>query len=223
MPTIQHLIDDIKLRYRHTFTTDQVLVWMNDELRQLYEIFQIESPPYAFTTVKDVFFYPIPADMDKDRIKVVTIQVNDQVPPMFQQLEFKRNDDEIRADLWENWYTIIENNFYINVVGGTQDNRTVYVYYDARPQEVSSSNLSIEPPIPSRFHEVLKIGVLKRIAAARKDIVMRNNYDAEYQEFIRDYEWRMKMSEPEFVQPADMLPRRRAYTIGIKDVYSTRW
>lgn len=211
MSTIQQLIDDVKLRYRHTFTTDQVLVWMNEEQRELFEILEIDAAPYSFTLVANTYFYPMPEDVEIEKIKTVNIQVNDQTPPDFAQLPFIRNDDNQDASVAQYWYTIIENNFYINVPGGPVAGRKVYVYHDKSPTEISSANLSIEPSTPVKFQEILKLGVLERIAAARKDIVMKNNFAAEKEEKIAHELWSMKANEPEFISAIDVLPRVRRW------------
>lgn len=207
MPTIQSLLNDINLRYRNTFTTDQKVVWMNDEQNELFEILEIDSAPYGFNTIANQFLYPIDSGIDVDRIKQLTIQVNSSTPPSFEDLPFKRTTDNV--DVSDYWYTLIERNFYINVPSGAVNNRAVYIYLDSQPVPISATALTIEPSIPLRYQEIFKIGVLKRIAAARKDTLMRNNFDAEYQEKIQDVEWKMKMNTPEFSTPIDTMPRSR--------------
>lgn len=216
MATIQQLLDDIKLRYKHTFTNDQVLVWMNDEQQELFDILEVDSVPYAFTTVAGKYLYPIPSDVDIDRIKVLSVQINDQSPASFQEMDFIENDPGQETSIGEYWYTLMQNNFYLNVPGGTVDNRTVYVYHDSQPTTISSSSLNIEPSTPIRWQEILKLGTLERICAARKDVVMKNNFAAEKEQKIDDNEWRMIMSAPAFTQPVNELPKRTGtlYTGG---------
>jgi hypothetical protein len=205
LATIQSLLDDINLRYRNTFTTAQKVVWMNDEQNDLFEILEIDSVPYGFNTVASQFLYPIDAGIDIDRIKQLTIQVNSSTPPNFDDLPFKRTTDEV--DVSECWYTLVERNFYINIPSGAVNNRAVYIYLDSQPTAISETNLSVEPSIPLRYQDIFKVGVLKRIASARKDTLMRNNLDAEYQEMIQDVQWLMKMNTPEFTTPIDVMPK----------------
>lgn len=207
MATIQSLLTDISLRYRHSYTNAQVIVWMNEEQTDLFEIFEIDSPPYNFTLVANTYFYPIPAGTDIDKIKTVTIQIDDATNPNFDELPFKRNDDRQFVNEDEYWYTIVEDNFFINVPGNIVTGRNVYVYFDSAPTEISASSLNVEPSTPKRYQEILKLGTLERIASARKDVMMKNNYANEKEAKIADVEWRMKMSEPEFVSPADFMPR----------------
>lgn len=205
MSTTQQLLDDINLRYRNTFTTAQKLVWMNEEQRELFEVLELDSAPYAFTLVAVTYFYPIPSDVEIEKIKTITIQVNAQ--GNYWPLPFVRNDDCQQADLAQYWYTIVGDNFYINVPGGATTGRNVYVYFDKSPTEISDTALSVEPSTPKKFQEVLKLGVLERIAAARKDVDMKNNFASDKENKITDFIWSMKMSEPEFMSPIDVLPK----------------
>ncbi len=209
MATVQALLDDVSLRYRHTFINAQVIVWMNEAQTDLFEVLEIDSTPYSFETVEDQFLYPIDTGIDIDRIKVITIQINDATTPTFQELPFKRNDNNQYVSESDYWYTIIEDNFYVNVPGGAVDDRFVYIYLDTAATAISASSLGVSPATPTRYQELLKLGTLVRVAGARKDIDMRNNYAAEYEEKIDDLMWKMKMNEPEFIQPVDVMPRSR--------------
>lgn len=219
MTVTQSLLNDIKLRYRHTFTDSQVLVWMNEEKRELYEILQIDTAPYALQTLEGISFYPLPDIDEIEKIKVVTLQVNDQDPAKFEEVPFKRNDDNVGAFIDSLWYTIIDDGIYINIVGGAKDNRYIYLFGDLASTDIP--NTSSDSGIPRKWEEILKLGTLKRIALARKDIDMSNNYDLERESKIADFEWQMKMSEPEFVKPVSTLPRRNRY--GATQTYYNTW
>jgi hypothetical protein len=206
MPSRQQIIDDVNLRYRNTFTTTQKLTWINDYEQTLFEIFEIDAPPYNFTMVADTNYYPIPEEVDIEKIKVISIEINDGT---YDELPFKRNDDKQYVSESEYWYTIISDTFYINVPGGAVEGRNVYIYHDKKPTEWTSSNLSSEPDTPSKFQEILKLHLLEMIAGARKDVEMKNNYLNDKEKMIDDYVYQMKMSEPEFIPAADVNPKVR--------------
>lgn len=207
MSSIQQLLDDINLRYRNTFQTSQILVWFNEEQRELFDVLEIDSAPYSFQTVIGENYYPFPVDFDVTKIKVVTLQINDLIPtPTYQEIPMLRNDDN-QYSIDQPFYTIISDAMYLNVPGGAVNNRNVYIYCDADPSEVTSANLTSAPDLPTRYHELLKLGVLKRIAAARKDSAMQNNFDMSYQEKLADVLWQRRLKEPEWIQPIDMMPK----------------
>lgn len=206
MATAQAILDDINLRYRNTFTTSQVLVWFNEEQRELFDVLEIDSPPYTFTTVLDENFYPFPADFDVTKIKVVTYQTDDADDPNYIEVPFKRNDDN-QYGSYSVWYTVTSDAMYLYVPDSVPADRNVYIYCDSDPTEVTTSTLTIAPDLPTKYQEILKLGVLKRISGARKDIQMRNNYDMEYQQKIDDVLWGRKQKEPEWSSAVDMMPK----------------
>lgn len=220
MASSQLILNDVDLRYRNTYTTAQKLVWMNEEVNELFEILEIDSPPVNFPLQTNVQFYPIPDNVDIDRIKTISIQVNDgSDTPDFRQLPFRMNDDNSYTYGTDLYYTIVGDSFFIP--NGTVDDRQIYIYMDSQPTEITLDNLNSEPPVPKRYQELLKLGLLKRIAAARKDTLMRNNYDSEYQEKIFELEMKMKQSEPEFRAPIDTLPRRNRTRSGRRAEFVT--
>jgi hypothetical protein len=208
MSTRQQMLDDVNLRYRNTFTTAQVLVWANEEERELFEIIEQDSVPYSFELVEDQYFYPIPDGVEVNKIKTITIQTNNSTTdPSFVQLPFKRNDDNTYADESDYWYTIVEDNFYINIPGGptaTAARRDVYIYLDSEATEWTTSNLGTEPSTPKKYLEIIKLGLLMRIAQARKDTDFYSNYAALREAKLDDIVWNMKLNEPEWVSPTDV-------------------
>ncbi|KKO51154.1 phage adaptor protein [Paenibacillus sp. DMB20] len=205
MSTAANLMADINLRYRNTFTTTQKLVWFNEEQQELFGILQIDSPPYAFKTVASQNLYPFPLEFDVTKIKVVTYQTNDN--NVFTEVPALRNDDNQYASSSSLWYIVISNAMFLNIPGGAVDNRTVYIYCDSDPTEVTEATINLPPDLPTKYHEILKFGVLERIAAARKDVIMKNNFAADKQDKIENVLWEQKLQEPEWTKPIDVMPR----------------
>lgn len=206
MPTTTDILLDIDLRYRNTYSVAQKLVWFNEEQRELFDVLELDSPPYAFATVEGENLYPFPTDFDVSKIKTVSYQVGDSTNPNFINIEFKRNDDNVVATN-SVWYTIVSDSFFLYVPTSVPADRTVYIYCDSDPTEVTEANITSAPDLPTKYQEILKLGVLKRIAGARKDIQMRNNYDMEYQQKLEDILWLRKLAEPEWTSPNDVMPK----------------
>lgn len=207
MPTATTLLTDIDLRYRNTYTAAQKCVWMNDEQNEIFNLFKIDIGAVNFPLVADVQFYDIPTEIDDiEQIRTATIQINDDATyPEFVQLDYKRDGNSVSADVNDYWYSIIGDSLYINVPGGAVTDRQVYFYLDGAAEAITSGTSNVS--VPTKYLEILKLGTLKRIAAARKDIQMRNNYENERMQIIDDMLWTAQMSEPEFTSPADVMPR----------------
>lgn len=198
------MIDDVNLRYRNTFTTEQKLVWINDYELELFEIFEIDAPPYNFMLVEGENYYPIPDEVNIDKIKVMTIERGEG---NYQELPFMRNDNKQHVSESEYWFTIVSDLFYINIPGGAKSGQNIYIYHDINPTKWETSNLDMEPDTPRKYQEILKLHLLEMIAGARKDVVMKNNFLMDKEKKIEDFLWQMKMSEPEFISAADVSPK----------------
>ena len=223
MPTSQDILNDIDLRYRNTFTTAQKLVWFNEEQRELFDVLELDSEPYAFVTVAGMNYYPFPDQFDTSKIKSVTIQIDSNLPdPPFVEVPFRRNDIDIEAG-WDYWYTIVSNMLYLYCADGVPDGKTVYIYCEDDPEEVTQLNLTSPPDLPTKYQEILKLGILKRIAMARKDVVMYDNYNDDYQEKIQEVLWQRKLKEPAWTQPTDELPKVNGYRFYGWSPASVRW
>lgn len=216
MPTSSDILNDVDLNYRNTFTVDEKLVWFNEEQQELFDILELDSPPYAFTTVEGQNFYPFPDQFDVTKIKVVTFQTN--TDKGFIEIPTKRNDDNQYTPYGCPWYSVVSDSFFLHVDNSVPDDRIVYIYCDSDPTQVTTANLSSSPDLPTKYQEILKLGILKRIAMARKDLVMMATYDDAYQSKISDVLLDKKLKEPEWPTAIDVLPRaglRRSRAYGM--------
>lgn len=207
MSTIQAMFTDVLLRYRHTFTNGQMVEWYNELLNGLYEELEIDSVPYGFQLVNGINYYAIPTGVDVNKIKVMTIQINDGDPPAYDELPFYRNDNNQYADTSGVWCTIIGDNFFVNVPNVVQD-RMVYIFQDRTPTAVTTSDLSEESELPYKYQGLLKLRLLQRVAEARKDSTFASNFKVQADEMEEDFVWSKKMNEPEFSSAVDMMPRQ---------------
>ncbi|MBB6694377.1 hypothetical protein H7B90_23555 [Cohnella xylanilytica] len=207
MASSQSILDDVDLRYRNTFTEQQKLIWFNEEQQELFDVLELDSPPYAFVTVAGENFYPFPDQFDFSKIKTVTMQIDSTLSnPPYVEIPFNRNDFDVDSS-WNYWYTIVADAFYLYYAGGVPDAKTIYIYCEADPGQVTTDNINVSPDIPTKYQEILKLGILKRIAMARKDVLMYDNYNADYEQKIQEVLWQRKLKEPEWMQPTDVMPR----------------
>lgn len=207
MTTATTLLTDINLRYRNTYTEAQKCTWMNDEQNEIIDLFKIDIGSINFPLITDTEFYTIPIEIENiDQIRTATIQINDDATyPEFVQLDYKRDGNNVYVDENAYWYTIVGESLYINVPGGAVTDRQVYFYLDGASEAITAGTSTVN--VPRKYLEILKLGTLKRIAGARKDVQMYNNFNTEREKIIDDMLWTVQMSEPEFTSPGDAMPR----------------
>lgn len=203
------LFPDIDLRYRNTFTTQQKITWMNDEQNDIFNTFKIDIGPVNFPLQNGVQFYPLPVTVQYiEQIRTVTIQVGaNQTYPEFAELPYKRDDDGVLADCdW--WYTIVgQDTMFINIPPtDTVDDYQVYMYLDGAAFQITDATSPIS--VPQKYQEILKLGTLMRIAAARKDVLMQNNFSVSRDQIIADMTWTATVNEPIWITPVST-----AYTV----------
>ncbi len=211
MPTLQQLLDDINLRYRNTFAAAQKVIWMNHIQRQIFQSVRHEAAPYYFTLVDGQAFYPLPSDCDVKGIEQVALQVDSDTGTNadYEQLDYRRKEEPAYKE--EKFYAIANGNIFVNPLpNSTTAGRRVYVYYTKKPAEISDTALNVKPDLEEDFHELLVYGTLEKIAEARKDVAMKNNFAASFTELFDSYQDQYDMADPEFVQPVDVLPKARS-------------
>lgn len=200
------LLKDIRVRYRNTFDDAQLLVWLNESMNEIYQTIELDSIPYLIQTIYHEHFYNLPANMDVTKIKTVTGRINDS--DAYIEVPFVRVDDMQFASPKTYWYSIVGQMFYINIPGEILDNMPFLIFCDAFVDDVTTDQLNDTVQLPAKYHEILKLGVLERIAEARKDITMKNNYSFEKNEKLNEYVWLSKLAEPEWTKPIDAMPSR---------------
>lgn len=206
MASANTLLSDVNLRYRNTFTLAQKLVWLNEEKSELFDVLEIESSPYAFKTVAGIDLYPLPAGFDPTKIRAVTYQVNDG--DQYREVPVLANYNNSYSSQRDTWYSIMAGNMLLNIPGGTVEGRNVYIFLSSDSTDVTEATTAAEIDLPVKYQEILKLGVLERIAEARKDIVMKNNYAMEKEQKISELMWSRKMQEPEWTTVQDVMPQR---------------
>lgn len=213
MPTIKQLLDTIDATYRNSYSPAQKVAWMDTAQRQIYQKVPKESVPYEFSTVADFSFYAIPEDCDRSGIKQVTIE-RMAGRGHYITLPYVSVESTQQVSATAQFYSVLQDNFFINPMPTEQSaGRKVIVIYNSRPATLSALNLGAIPELEEDFQELLVLGVLERIARARGEIDDKNNFAADYNMLLRDYENQYKLRQPEYYSVADKMPgpRRGGY------------
>lgn len=204
MPAVQDLLSDVDTRYRNTFTPAQKVTWMNLVQRQIYQAVRHDAAPTKLWTIANQALYTLPSEVVVKNIEQVVLQdQNSNYIP----LQFRKITDESTYQ----YYSTLNNQLFIYPTP-TQSTLEIIIYHSKIPTDLDSNKLYSKPDLDEDWHELLILGTLSRVAGARKDAVMKNNYDSDYQLLLDDYMFMNKVSDPDFTTPVDELPRiRRAW------------
>ncbi|WP_217597290.1 hypothetical protein [Cohnella sp. GbtcB17] len=168
---VSEILDRVKLLIDHDLTPAQVIANMNELTKKLFRKFPLPDAVCKFPTTATPY-YSLPDDCSEDRIRVVTIDGVDytkvapetQTPPA-------------------NFCTVFSGALFIspNCVG-----KVAYLYYRPRPDGLTASNMSTEPAFYPDYHDLYVYDAAKWIAGIQRDVDLRNNFQAEYDELLKD-------------------------------------
>lgn len=216
MPTIQELLTTIDTTYRNSYTTKQKVEWMDTCQRQIFQVVPKEAPPWAFATLSNLPFYPLPEDCDRFGIKNVTIETQPG-SDKYTTLPYMSIESNQQISPTARFYSVLQDNLFLNPMPTPEDEgKTVYIIYNHRPAMLSPDDLEAVPELETDFHELLVLGVLERIARARGEIDDKNNFASDYNLLFANYKDIYKLRQPEYYKINDVMPRRRGAWNGSK-------
>lgn len=224
MRTVAQILAKVN-KYRNPYSADDKVEWMDTVQRQIFQDVPHEAPPYTFPTVSGFAFYPLPGDCDPLGVKQVTIETkagsNDFRPLRYISVE----SNERFADQDEFYSIQGQTNLYLNPQPTDDtEGRTVYLYYNRRPAELSASNLGATPDIDPDFDELLELGVKIRIARERGEVADKNNFQSDFDRIYFQYKKRYTNNFPEYPRAKDVMPMRRGNRgLGYGGRRGARW
>lgn len=210
MPMLQNLISTVRVMYRNSYTDTQLVEWMDEVQKQIFQTVRHEAVPWYFTTVDGFSFYPLPSDCDPMGVKQVDIETKTG-SNKFRQLRFINIESTEQVSPFNEFYSIQANqNIYLNPVPTDKsEGRQVIVYYNKKPATLSISDLTVVPDLEENFQELLILGCVERVARARGEYEDKNMFAADFEKLFRRYKALYDQPFPEYKTPSDVMPRHR--------------
>lgn len=161
----------------HDLTDAQVIGQMNELSRKLFRKFPLPEKIYRFT-MTDIPYYELPADCSEDRIRCVVI--NDT--------EYIKLTPEIQNPP-DCFCTVFVGGLYIHP---NQPDKEAYLYYRQRIDNLTTANKEDVPNFPEDYHDLYVYDAARWIAGIRRDIDLANNFQADFDEILKDAERDLK-------------------------------
>lgn len=197
MPTIQTILNDIDVRLPHSFTFAQVSVWANDIQKKVYKYCGITKTDDI--TVSSSMAYDMATDCRIDNISAVLVSDATATTAItstsvWEEYKYAGIDDILSNN---QFYSPITEHFQSSVGFSSQVClypestviRAARVYYTGIPASigVSSSDSTTLVGLDDEYEEVLKAGLMERIAKSgnNPDVELGNNYGVEYKTELR--------------------------------------
>lgn len=205
--TVQEILDDVKTRYRHIYTDEVVVEWLDKVHKRVYKLVPRDKTPIIITLDKSNS-YALPVRLRRRWIKSVTMGIAGQ---KFNELTYRTREGTPGFDE----YVLIEDTIVISENDDIDNLYVLMIYYDkVIPDDLTTADLGAVPDLAEEHHEILIVGLLEIIAASRKDVKMKNNYAADYQLLVADFVVESHDQDPEYPGTRDMMPRRARYHGG---------
>jgi hypothetical protein len=182
--TLQQIIDMVNEEYP-TSKTDLYLCGKLDNLqRSLYRKFDLPEEIEKIETVSGQVVYNLPEYIVPERIKSVV--VTDSAGENPAKYYFKSGDDILSG----NCYLILETDDVSMIILYPEPTTTgdfIIITFEDGPNTLSSGNMLTVPRLAKDYHEKIFVRGLKtELAKLRKDVDMANNFDADFQEGLKE-------------------------------------
>ncbi|MFT9498245.1 hypothetical protein [Anaerosolibacter sp.] len=198
--TLQELLDDIDGRFSNPFTQAQKINWINITQREIFREMALKEI-LQFNTIADQALYDLKTlsgnNLEFEMIESVTLD-NKKYAPKF------INDEAV----YYSYYKVLDNYIGFYPVPKKSD-LIVNIYYEKRPETLSSSNLTKTPDLREDYLEILKYGVFVIMAKALKDVALANNYVGEYNDMMKKIKQEKYEKMSKYPQTQDVMNKAR--------------
>jgi hypothetical protein len=184
--TLQNVLDYVDTLIPNKLTAAFKTTLVNNEVRKIWRP-MTSTNLYEFDTVEGQFTYTLSTDIEFDMITDVYFSDSTGTVTsthILSKYEYAGPDD------------ILMNNQYYNHLGtlgvyppSTADDYKGRVFYGERPTVFASSDGSVQFDIDQDYIDLVKIGVMEKVAQSQKETDLANDYNDEYKYLYR----RMRM------------------------------
>lgn len=175
MPTVQQIIDDIKVRVPNSFTNAQIIGWLNEGMRKLYK-YMNSTTFEAFTTVANQSIYLLPENCTFDQVLEIelTTDLIVTVDSLFTSYTYAEMFEKMQSN---KFFDGLSNNFGLYPIP-TVTGWNGRIFFGNKPQLITSNDLNYIPEINEDYQDTIKYYALSIIASAGRapNISLSNIY-----------------------------------------------
>ena len=180
---IQDFVTEVDTLYPNSFTDQQKITWLN-QVQNRYVKWLTGETLYSFNTVADQEIYTLPDGISFDLVKALYISPSTDTPDSetyFEQYHKAGRDNYLAGKCF---YKSLDN---IGISPVPDNAYPARMYYQERPTEFSSTDMTAEFNIDTDWIEALIFKVAARCAKTGKfpNVELANNYEAEAEDLLR--------------------------------------
>ena len=216
MPTVQQLLNDIRIRVpssTDTFTDGVVVGWMNDTQNEIWR-YMASTESYQFDTIAGQAIYNMASDMKIDMVKSLQISNSTTIDgtETYTTYEYAGPDDVLSGNKYYDAFDQI--GLYPVPSSDTGSGHKVKVTYEAAPTQLSTNTLTTVPGINNEYQDILKWRVCRDISGSgnNPDINLYSFYQGLYDKLLKAI--KMDYNKRKAANPRDTYPRSEGWYNG---------
>lgn len=183
--TVKQVIDDIQTRLPHTYTKENLYLWINETMKKIYKDLAIQEE-YSLTTRASQELYVLPQDCSIDMINSVTMssKARNQDNP-YDWGEFKELKSYLPNEKMDKQGYYDGREGTIGIYPVPTDVRKINIYYMKKPKMVDSVDDYIE--LDDNYIDLVKFNVMSIIAMSghNPDVELANEYILLYNNLVQ--------------------------------------
>lgn len=183
--TVKQVLDDINVRLPHTYTQDNLFLWINETMKKIYKDLALQEF-YSFNTATGQELYSLPENCSIDMINSLTMseKARDTNNPYdwgnFKELKsYMPNERMTQPGYFDG------RDGLIGIYPTPQDVRKIDVFYMKKPKMITSEDDYIE--LDDNYIDLVKYNVMSIIAMSghNPDIELANEYILLYNNLVQ--------------------------------------
>lgn len=203
---LYEILDDADGRITNISLRHEKIRWLNQIQRKVFRTINIPSSA-NIKTVDGQKLYALATDFPTDRIYRLTV---DSV-----EYPYRRLDQATVAY----FYYILLTQLGLEPAP-SEDDLDIWIFYNKRPVDLCD-NLTdaqidaltdvalqaVTPELPVDYHELYVFALCEKIAKAKEDVTLANNYVSDYNKLLTDMTLQLMNQQPEYPDTRDVMPR----------------
>ena len=183
--TVKQVLDDINVRLPHTYTQDNLFLWINETMKKIYKDLALQEF-YSFNTAAGQELYSLPEDCSIDMINSLTMseKARDTNNP-YDWGNFKELKSYMPNERMSQLGYFDGRDGLIGIYPTPKDVRKIDVFYMKKPKMITSEDDYIE--LDDNYIDLVKYNVMSIIAMSghNPDIELANEYIVLYNNLVQ--------------------------------------
>lgn len=181
---VAEIIESVDIQVPNSIPVKEKIKWINQIHNQLYRDYPFPDTIMTFNTLIGQQFYPLPSNCVEGRIISLIIDgIEVEYVPAASE---PTNDTDV-------YWSIVDNAIFLN--SKPTKVSICYLNYRKSPQQLTVTDMAVEPDLPLDFHELYVLGCCVRVARTSKETL----------ELVPGYEMAFSRLE----EKADLLLRKK--------------